>query len=98
MIEYKFPEEKDFILHYAHVLNRPQINKIVNAGRVESSEEATLLAKFFWDMGDKIVADKKTGAVVAGQSDLEAWNEYLFDSIRAYIRNSGYAKEWDDQV
>jgi hypothetical protein len=98
MIEYKFPEEKEFILHYAKKLNQPLIEKIVNDGYVSSSQEASALAKFFWEMVDAIVEDKRSSIAVAGQTDLEAWNEYLFESIRAYLRNNGYAKEWDDNV
>lgn len=98
MIEYKFPEEKDFILHYAKKLNQPLIEKIINSGGVSSSHEANALSRFFWEMVDAIVEDKKSSAVIAGQTDLEAWNEYVFESIRAYLRNNGYAKEWDDHV
>lgn len=98
MIQYRFPEENTFILHYARTLNRPEVEKIIEAGCVTSSEEASLLSSFFWDMVDEIVKDKKRRAVVAGQSDLEAWNEYVFESIRSYLRSNGYEKEWDDQV
>mgnify|MGYP000170998467 CR=1 FL=1 len=98
MIQYKFPEEKHFILHYAQVLDRPKITQIIEAGCVKSSEEASLLASFFWEMVDEIVKDKERGNTVAGQTDLEAWNEYVFESIRSYLRNNGYKKEWDDEV
>ena len=98
MIEYKFPEEKDFILHYAKKLNQPLIVQIIKSGHVSSSQEASALSKFFWQMVDAIVEDKKSSAVVAGQTDLETWNEYVFESIRAYLRNNGYEKEWDENL
>ena len=98
MIEYKFPEEKEFILHYAKILNKPKIIAIINTGYVNSSKDAFLLAKFFWEMVDEIVKDKESHKVIAGQTDLEAWNEYVFESIRAYLRNNGYEKEWDENV
>ena len=98
MIEYKYPEEKEFLLHYAKKLNQPSVEAIINAGQVSSSEEASLISKFFWKMVDEVVTDKERGEIVAGQADLEAWNEYVFDSIRAHLRNSGYEKEWDDHV
>lgn len=41
-------------------------------------------------MVDEIVIDQDAGEVVAGQEDLEACNEYVFESIRAYLRNNGY--------
>ncbi len=98
MIDYKFPEEKEFILHYAKKLNRPEVEHIIEAGQAVTSEEATSLSSFFWDMVDETVKDNKNGLTVAGQTDLEAMNEYVFESIRAYLRNNGYEKEWDEQV
>lgn len=95
MIEYKFPEEKDFLLHYAKKMNRPLVEQVIDAGEARSTAEAEALAEFFWEMTDEIVKDKKTGEVVAGQSDLEAWNEYVFESVRAYLRNNGYEAEWE---
>ena len=95
MIEYKFPEEKDFLLHYAIKLNRPLVSKIMLSNEAKNSIEAEALAEFFWDMVDQVVKDKKVGEIVAGQSDLEAWNEYVFESIRAYLRNNGYEAEWE---
>jgi hypothetical protein len=98
MIEYKFKEEKDFILHYAEKLSNTTVKKIITEGQVSSSSEANELAKFFWEMVDEIVKDIEEQAVVAGQTDLEAWNEYVFESIRAYLRNNGYENEWNAHV
>jgi hypothetical protein len=98
MIEYKFPEEKAFILHYATKLNNPKVKSIITAGQVVNSDEAHALAKFFWEMVDEIVKDIENGSEVAGQRDLEAWNEYVFESIRAYLRNNGYESEWDAHI
>lgn len=98
MIQYKFPEEKKFILHYAEKLDKADIVRIIENGKVSSPEEASALSKFFWEMVDEIVKDKESGVAVNGQKDLEAWNEYVFESIRAYLRNSGYEKEWDAHV
>ncbi len=95
MIQYKFPEEKDFLLNYAKKLGNQQVEDIILAGEVKSSDEANALSEFFWKMTDQVVIDKDAGEVVAGQEDLEAWNEYVFESIRAYLRNNGYEKEWD---
>lgn len=98
MIEYKFEEEKEFILHYAKKLGNSTVQKIISDGGVSSSREANELAKFFWEMVDEIVKDKDEKAIVAGQTDLEAWNEYVFESIRSYLLSSGYEKEWDSHV
>jgi hypothetical protein len=98
MIQYRFPEEKEFLLHYAKKLGNKKVESIILVGEVKSSDEANALSKFFWEMVDEIVIDKDAGEVVAGQEDLEAWNEYVFESIRAYLRNNGYEKEWDVHV
>lgn len=95
MIVYKFKEEKDFLLHYAGKLNNSVVENIILNDGVSSHEEAAELAKFFWEMVDVIVVDKENNTLVPGFADLEAWNEYVFDSIRAYLRNNGYAKEWE---
>lgn len=95
MIVYKIKEEKDFILHYAGKLNNSVVENIIVNDGVSSHEKAAELAKFFWEMVDVIVADKENNILVPGFADLVAWNEYVFDSIRAYLRNNGYAKEWE---
>lgn len=95
MIVYKFKEEKDFLLHYAVKLNNFLVEKIILNDGVSSHAEAATLAKFFLEMVDVIVEDKETNTSAPGFADLEAWNEYVFDSIRAYLRNNGYAKEWE---
>ncbi|HWV15374.1 MAG TPA: hypothetical protein VN030_08065 [Cellvibrio sp.] len=96
MIEYKYQQEKDFIIHYAIKLERPVVEGIINTGEVHSSRQASALARFFWDMTDEIVKDRQHARVVVGQSDLAAWNEYTFESIRAYLLSSGYQREWDE--
>lgn len=98
MIEYKFKEERDFILHYALKLNNPVVKKIIYDGQVCSASEANELAKFFWEMVDEIVKDKDQRTIVAGQIDLEAWNEYVFETIRSYLINNGYEEEWNAHV
>lgn len=96
MIRYRFPEEREFVLHYVKKLERKDVENIIDKGCVSSSTEAVVLSTFFWDMVDEVVKDTKKGTVVAGQNDLEAWNEYVFESIRAYLRNNGFQKEWDE--
>lgn len=98
MIKYKFPEEKDFILHYARKLGQVEVERTVLNGEARSSQDAVILSRFFWQMVDESVKDKKQRTIVAGQSDLQAWNEYVFDSLRAHLRSRGYQAEWDAHV
>ena len=96
MIEYKFPEEKEFILHYAKALNQPKIEQIINNGVVLSAADAKALTKFMWLMADQAATDKREALTVAEKSDLEAWTEYVFQTVRSYLRGNGYEKEWED--
>jgi hypothetical protein len=95
MIPYKFPEEKEILLHYARFLGNVEAEEIIVKDRVDNSAEATHLAKFFWAMVDQSVKDIESGKDVLGQKDLEAWNDYIFQSVRSYLRNNGYDREWE---
>lgn len=95
MIEYRFPEEKDFLLHYAAKLNDPGAEQILLRGSVHDAREAETLSKFYWAMVDEAVKDLDSGMNVAGQRDLEAWCEYTLSSIRSYLRANGYEAEWE---
>lgn len=98
MISYRFPEEKEIILHYAKLLKDSITENIINKGEVSNSDEATHLAKFFWLMVDQSVEDIEQGKDAVGHFDLEAWNEYIFETISAYLENNGYSSEWDAQI
>jgi len=95
MIQYRFPEEKVIMLHYARALNNPEVEAIIQQGQVANKEQAKCLAEFFWQMIDQMVIDRDNKIVVEGQSDLEAWGEYIFESVRSYLHNNGYADEWE---
>ncbi|WP_347986296.1 hypothetical protein [Methylomonas sp. AM2-LC] len=97
MIDYKFPEEKDIILHYAHQLHAFNIVAIINKGYVENADEAKQLSKFFWLMVDQSVIDAEHGIAAAGYHNLEAYNEYIMHSLRAYLIKAGYAQEWETE-
>ncbi|AWF80445.1 hypothetical protein BTJ40_06255 [Microbulbifer sp. A4B17] len=95
MIKYRFEEEKDIILHYANFLNDQKTSLIISKGMVSDRGEAFYLAKFFWSMVDLSVEDIEEGRLVCGYKDLAAWNEYIMNSLRSYLRSSGYADEWE---
>ena len=98
MISYRFPEEKEIILHYAKFLKDSTTENIINKGEVSNSDEAAHLVKFFWLMVDQSVKDIEQGKDAVGHFDLEAWNEYIFETIRSYLRSNGYESEWDAQI
>lgn len=95
MIQYRFPEEPVIMLHYARLLKNSEVEIIVQQGQVTNKEQAKCLAKFFWQMIDQMVIDRDNKVVVEGQADLEAWGEYIFESVRSYLHSNGYANEWE---
>ena len=96
MINYKFPEEKPFLLHYASVLGRSDIESILQTDTIADSKQAQSLAQFIWQLTDQVILDVKAGKSVNGDSDLAAMNEYVFDTIRAALYNNGYSAEWEE--
>ncbi|MGZ0077839.1 hypothetical protein JWZ98_20595 [Methylomonas sp. EFPC1] len=96
MIAYKYPEEKEILMHYAHKLQANGIIEIIDKGYVKNAHEAKLLTAFFWQMVDESVKDAEQGFDAAGHRDLQAYDEYIMNTLRSYLVNAGYEKEWSD--
>jgi len=94
MIVYKYPEEKTILLHYAKKLQADEIVNIINCGEVKNADEAKMLSEFFWHLVDESVKDAEQGIDAAGHYDLQAYNEYIMNTLRAYLINAGYEQEW----
>lgn len=97
MIEYRFPEEKSVLLHYADILNDHIAKKIFLKGYVENAEEADALTSFYWQMVDQCLEDQGKGIAVLESEGVEAWLEYIFHSLNGYMVSSGYANHWDQE-
>ncbi len=95
MINYRFPEEKEIMLHYVKLLKDSTTENMINKGGVSNSSEAAHLAKFFWLMVDQSVKDLEQGKDAAGHRDIKAWNEYTLETISSYLENNGYESEWE---
>lgn len=95
MIEYSYKEEEIVALHFASILNNTEVEKILNSGVVTSSEEATELSKFFWEMINKS-AEGIVDLPCEGSS--QYWTEKLYNSLGGYLEKSGYEKEWNTEV
>ncbi|PKD39910.1 hypothetical protein CWO84_12965 [Methylomonas sp. Kb3] len=96
MIAYKYPEEKEILMHYARKLQANGIIEIIDKGYVKNANEAKLLTAFFWQMVDESVQDAEQGVDAAGHRDLQAYDEYIMNTLRSYLVNAGYEKEWSD--
>ena len=98
MIEYQYKEEKDFAIHYATELDRPVVLSILARGYVENKEEAKDLSIFFWDMVDKTIEDKKSGATNKWQDESKYWTEKLLQTLSGHLEAAGYSEIWEEEV
>ena len=96
MIEYKFKEEKEIVLHYAKLLNDHAALNILQKNEVDSEHEVQTLAKFYWDMVDLNVKESESGT--EAYSDMEKWLERIYTSFHIYLNNIGYGEAWDDAI
>ena len=94
MINFKTKEEKELLLHYADVFDNDTVKRILDEG-VKNSDEAKVLAKFYWDMLDQTVIDEKNGKFIC--EDLDYYLESILYLIGGYLRLNGYAAEWDNR-
>jgi hypothetical protein len=95
MIEYKYNEEKIVALYFAELLNNSKAEKIITDGAVSSSEDATVLSKFFWDMVNK---SAEGNVLLPCDGSSEYWTEKLYNSFGGYLEQSGYEKEWNIEI
>jgi len=96
MIRYKFKEELEYLLYFANKSKNEKILEILKCGEVRSSEEATYLSEFFWNMVDLSIEDEQSGVEIPWEEGAEFWNEKVMNSISGYLERSGYEKEWDE--
>lgn len=96
MIEYKFKEEKEIILHYAQLLHADAALKVINEGSVRNETDVKTIAKFYWDMVDISVTEdeQQTGKY----EDMEKWLERIYTSFHIYFNNIGYGDIWDEAI
>ena len=95
MIEYSYKEEQIVALYFSDLLGNKKAKEILTLGHVSSSEEATILSKFFWDMVNK---SAEGNVVLPCEGSSQYWTEKLYNSIGGYLESSGYEKEWDTEV
>lgn len=97
MIDLKYPEEKAILMYYAKTLSAPNIERVVSATGIQSTNDAQELANFFWKMVDQTVIDKENNLIVAGQTDLDSWCEYIMQSLRSHFIATGHIDIWEDE-
>ena len=90
MIEYKFKEEKEILLHYAKLLNDQAALNILQKNEVDSEHEVQTLAKFYWDMVDLNV--KESESATEAYSDMEKRLERIYTSFHIYLNTLATVK------
>ena len=94
MIDYSYDEEKLMALFFADLLHDELARKIIEAGVVANSAEATYLSRFFWRMVKASAAFKKEEKTLPFDDSSEYWCEKLVYSFGGYLENAGYENEW----
>ncbi len=97
MIRFRFPEEKQALLHYAQILGNKTIEEILLNEGVRTSNEARELASFFWKMVDQTVIDSEQNITVAGYTNLESCCEDIMQSLRSHFIATGYMEIWEEE-
>lgn len=96
MISYRFDEERQFALHYAHQLEDALTLSILESGRVRNRDDAIHLSRFFWRMVDASIADEKAGIELPWDENAEFWTEKLLHTFSGYLQGAGYEAAWDE--
>lgn len=97
MIEYRFPEEKEILLHYARNMRDSSAERIIINGGVENDLEAEALTSFYWSMVDRAIEDGGVGISAIESEGVEPWMEYIFHSLNGYMVSNGYTAQWDKE-
>ena len=98
MIRYKYDEEKLMALYFADLLHDELARKIIEAGAVANSAEATHLSQFYWRMIDASVVFKRDKKPMPFEGSSEYWTEKLLFSLSGYLEDAGYENEWMAEV
>ena len=94
MIRFKYDEEKLTALYFADLLHDELARKIIEAGMVANSAEATHLSQFYWRMIDESVVFKRDKKPMPFEGSSEYWTEKLLYSLSGYLEDAGYETEW----
>ena len=95
MIEYKFPEEKIIVSHYAELMKNNEAKKIIDNGYVSDNNQAIALRDFYWAMVDESVKDQGAGLDFIQDDGVAFWMESIFHSFNGYLVSNRYEAEWD---
>ena len=94
MITYRYDEEKLTALYFADLLHDELARKIIEAGAVANSAEATHLSQFYWCMIDASAVFKRDKKPMPFEGSSEYWTEKLLFSLSGYLEDTGYETEW----
>ncbi|GAB2895339.1 hypothetical protein ACCI51_04090 [Microbulbifer echini] len=97
MIEYKYPKEREILIHYAEKMENEAALDILQKGVVSNREQALALSQLYWGMIDVAADDQGSGFPLLEKEGIEQWMEYIFHSLNGYLVSNGYEEEWDQE-
>lgn len=97
MIEFKYPEEEEILLHYASIMDCSRAAEILKNRKASNNAEAEILAKLYWDMLDIAADDQGKGVPILEKEGIEFWMEQIFHSLNGYFVSNGYEEQWDSE-
>lgn len=95
MINLKTKEQEIFVSFYLDKVGDSLSKSIWSRLSVNSSEEATHLSNFFWDMVDAAIQDEKGGLQTAWDHSSEFLSEKIMYAVSGYLESTGYEEEWE---
>ena len=95
MINFKFPEEKAYITHFAEKMGDQKALALIDAGEVGSEQDAVHLSLFFWRMVDQSIEDEEQDSPRLFNETNEFWNEKIMYSISGYLQRAGFEHIWE---
>ena len=89
MIDYRFPEEREYVRFIADKMGRSSIVDLLEGTGHPSKSDARAIFEFYWDMVDfSIELEKKEDLPWA--ENAEFWSEKISHSIISYLKRSGH--------
>lgn len=90
----RYPHVNDLLIHYAHSLNRPDIEELLNTG-ISSKNDAELFSRFIWKMVEAINEDEENNIVVMGSNDNTDMIPDISYEVTKLMKDKGFYTVWE---
>lgn len=93
MITYRYKEEREVALHFAHRLSDDKAQQIIESDDIRSKADASYLSEFFWRMNIKAIADDASNIAIPCEGSSEYWLEKIYISWEGYMLKMGFSEQ-----